>query len=109
MADPTSYQAHTGEDWRPLSPPALAFYQAALAKLAERHREFVDVIQGTATTLGEMGTRTCGQTAYDESFACANRFKRTLFLAPPFFRLCYYPASGVENAAYALLHEALHL
>ncbi len=108
-ADAAAYQPNPNPQWRPFTPPALAFYQAAMAKLSEKHREFADVIQGTATQIGEMGTQTCGQKAYEESFACASRDGRTLFLAPPFFRLCYYPATGVENAAFALLHEALHL
>ena len=108
-ADPLAYQANEAEAWRPLTPPAQAFFAAAMGKLAERHRDLADVIDGTAATLGEMGRATCGANAYEMSFACADRFKRTLFLAPPFFRLVYYPESGVENAAFALMHEALHL
>jgi hypothetical protein len=105
----TGYVANPGPDWRPFTPAAKEFFERAMTKLGERHADLVAVIEGTATTLGEMGTGTCGTTAYESSFACADRFKRTLFLAPPFFRLVYYPESGVENAAFALMHEAYHL
>jgi hypothetical protein len=108
-ADPTSYVANEATEWRPFTPPAKVFFERALAKLAERHRALVDVIDGTAVTMGEMGTKTCGVAAWESSFACASRFERTLFLAPTFFRLAYYPETGVENAAFALMHEALHL
>ena len=107
--DPGTYQANEAEAWRPFTPPAKAFYDLAIAKLAEKHRDLVDVIDGTAVAVGEMGTKTCGAAAWEQSFACASRNGRTLFLAPPFFRLCYYPETGVENAAFALMHEAFHL
>jgi hypothetical protein len=105
----TEYAANESPEWRPFTEPAKAFFALAMAKLGERHADLVNTIDGTATTIGEMGTTTCGQAAYDSSFACASRFKRTLFLSPTFFRLSYYPETGVENAAFALMHEAYHL
>ena len=101
------YEPNTGVAFRPLQGVAKAFYEQALAHLATRHNDRVMVLR--RAMIAEAGTGTCGRTAYEEAFACAVAHKTHLYLSPPFFRLSFYPQTGVENAAFALMHESFHL